>query len=90
MVYTQVSIYIDENPITIPMDMGTFPFDEVGFQTGIAHLISMNNRPRPRRVERKPRGGVKASPKMDPRSITDASLEGNQAGETVCFVKSAG
>ena len=29
-------------------------------------------------------------PKMDPRSITDASLEGNQARETVCFVRSAG
>ena len=48
----------------------------------------MNNHPRPRRVERKPRGGVKASPKMDPHSITDTSLEGNQARETACFVKS--
>ena len=29
MMYTQVSIYIDESPITTPMDTGTFLFDEV-------------------------------------------------------------
>ena len=41
----------------------------------------MTSRPGPWRVERKPRGGVKASPKMDSHSITDASLSGREPSQ---------